>query len=302
MKPRLKPDSWECRLASPIDWRAMLSCWYGLDQYSLEIDTYCRRLQESPDTAKHCWLAINQHIIDGVAWLMPHSPSLFHCWPVRSRFEPRTRTHLACIVNLWKSVSAYLASLNVNQCQALISTSALDDLTTMESLGFKRVAMIHRMRVNVHHCGYPVKNRSIYLVRVEGKNWHEFQSCFRSTMVNSLDVPELNEIHSGEQLGSQYLDPSLMKYLIFNEIHQMAGVAVLETDETNGVLRYLGIVPECRKQGLATQALQILIEQLKSRSCETVEVRMDARNLPACRLYNRTGFVHLDDEELLIAT
>lgn len=299
--PRPKPDSWECRVAGPRDWRAMLSCWYGLDQHSLEIDSYYRRLLDAPGTAKHCWLAVQQQTIDAVAWLLPHSPSLFHCWPVRSRYEHQTSRHFACTSSLWKSVNSYLDSLDVKQCQALISTSAHDDLSTMKALGFSRVAFIHRMSINLQEFNNSEKSSSAYLVKVQEDNWHLFQKCFQSTMVDSLDVPELNALQSGEQVGSQYLDPSITKYLVMNNGHQAVGVAVLETDDAIGVLRYLGINPEFRQQGIATQAMQLLLEQLKSISCQMVEVRLDARNLPARKLYDHMGFVHHDDEELLIA-
>lgn len=299
MKPRLKPDHWNFRLACPDDWRAMLACWYGLEHDSDEVAKYYNKLLESPETAANCWLALQYHSLDAVAWLLPHTETMFHCWPLRSRFNLASEQHRKCVVALWNHVYPTLISQGVNHCQTLISTQACEDLETMSLLGFKRVAFIKRMCIA--KLQLQPATQKVELVTVDKDNFRTFQACFQSTLIESLDVPELNEELPVERIGRQYRDPALQKFLICNRDPAIVGVAVIECDGATGVLRYMGIAPEHRKRGYGQAAMHLLLNKLKTMHCNAVEVRLDARNIPALRLYESSGFSHLDDEELLLA-
>jgi len=56
---------------------------------------------------------------------------------------------------------------------------------------------------------------------------------------------------------------------------------------------YMGVVPEFRRQGLASAMLERAVLQASERNCEVISVAVDARNDYAMRVYEQSGFVEI---------
>ena len=65
-------------------------------------------------------------------------------------------------------------------------------------------------------------------------------------------------------------------------------------------LSYLGIVPEFRRRGLGRAMTLHTLRSVSERPVAHVTLSVDARNLPARRLYQALGFVETESNEVLL--
>lgn len=298
VKPRTK--QWDCRQAEVRDCDAVIACWYGVEYGSDEHQALCRQLTSDTGRLQSCWIAERDYQVDAVVWLAVQSPGYAHCWPLRSVYESTTSSHRECAQALWQEVCVYYQQQGVNCIQALIPSVAQIDIGTLTELRFQKIAHILRLEYLPDHKPQHASESHIQLVAVMDDNQHEFERCLRATFVDSLDVPEMNQLDTGIREGLYYREPSLQRFLLMHQDYGVVGVAVLDISKNEGLLRYLGLTPHYRKLGLGKEGLNLLIEKMRSTGCNRIEVRVDARNLPALGLYTGQGFVQVDEEIMLL--
>lgn len=298
VKPRAK--QWDCRQAEATDCDAIIACWYGVEYGSDEHQALSEQLTSDADRLHNCWLAERDYQVEAVVWLAVQPPGYAHCWPLRSVFESTTPSHRECAQALWQEVGAHYQQQGVNCIQALIPTVAKIDIGTLTELRFQKIASILRLEYLPEHGSQYSSEGLIQLVAVTEGNQHEFEACLHDTFVDSLDVPEMNQLDNGVREGLHYREPSLQRFLLMQQDYGVVGVAVLDTSKDEGLLRYVGLASSYRQQGYGKQALALLIERMRSAGCIRIEVRVDARNLPALGLYTGYGFVQVDEEIMLI--
>lgn len=299
MKPRLTPSTWECRVALPSEWSSALSCWHQRLSGADIFDVYDFQLKQDAYPARGFWIALMDERIDAVVWLWPESAELAHVWALRVDPSLDEATRASCARQLWSSVSAWFHAQGITVFQTLVPISQLADLSTMLRLGFQKIASIERRQMAIKDFAQGSVHE-ITLQPIEKSKKKEFDELMEQSFVGSLDVPELNDLHSEGEVQGHAEDNSYDRYLIRHPIHGVLGVMVLQADGITGLIRYIGLIPSARSRGLAQLAASQALAILKSKGCESVELRVDERNHPAIRLYERLGFMLMNREHMLI--
>ena len=125
------------------------------------------------------------------------------------------------------------------------------------------------------------------------------------TYEGTLDCPELNgrrtieEIIAGHEHQGRFR-PEL--WWLVQEGGRPVGVVLLtELPGPEGwELSYVGVVPEARRRGIGQTLSQWALHEAKQAGMPQLKVAVDTRNHPARQLYEKMGFVHHDQREVLL--
>ncbi len=130
-------------------------------------------------------------------------------------------------------------------------------------------------------------------------------SALERSYERTLDCPELSRMRRPEDVLESHRaagqwDPGLW-WLI--RLHgRPAGAMLLNPSPPSGSVElvYLGLGPELRGRGLGSSLLRYGLSRLADRGAGSVTCAVDQRNRPACRLYERFGFVRFDERLALV--
>lgn len=128
----------------------------------------------------------------------------------------------------------------------------------------------------------------------------EFREVLRGTYLGSLDMPELEGVRSlddvlaSHRVGGRF-DPSRWQVGRLEGEPSASAVVLLAEPEGRDAweVSYLGLTPAARGRGLGRAALARALELARPHAAR-LELAVDARNLPAERLYRRAGFAPFD--------
>ncbi|QVL31118.1 GNAT family N-acetyltransferase [Telmatocola sphagniphila] len=120
-----------------------------------------------------------------------------------------------------------------------------------------------------------------------------FERIFTATFEGSLDCPELNEVRTAAEIleGYRQSAPDLRRWWLIRNQGQEIGIVLLSDAREEGwEIAYLGVLPGCRKRGLGSQLLHEILQKCSLFGIRSLHVRVDVRNLPALRLYEKNRF------------
>lgn len=298
MKPRLRADTWDIRIARPSEWSQALQCWFGPEAGSDQLHAQYFQLEHDPELAQGLWIAGNHDQIDAVVWVLPARERFAHCWPLRCRAALPLEQQEQVSYELWQFVAAKYQSEGVQFFQVNIPAKLMTDYQRMVTLGFQQMAVIQCLRQVIRHniraIAQPIK-----LVPAQPNSELSFTNVMIESMQESLDVPELNHLQSVDEVAAQYDRPGIERFFIFHQTRSIVGVIALEHDCETGRIRYLGLPPSVRGHGWGLLAVQEAVRWLTEQGCQTVELRADSRNLPALNIYHWAGF-QLDSQEIML--
>lgn len=311
MTQKQTPSDTIVRQAKDADWHEVVECWYGYEKGTPENLSFVNGLLNT-SSAYTSWGLWKQQHLQAVCWVSNGAIQYAHVLPVRSIYRFDTPLHQKTIVELWQYVTEYYFDQGVLYFQALISKELSHETESLQVLGFAPLANIVRMRLlkDTNFTASPEEDVTLDV----GCDRSLFIQVLKHCFWDSLDVPELNVLNSQQALVQQYDGPSVICVTI-ERIGEPIGVIAIETDGENVVLKYIGLVPEARGEGYASKALAMLIAKLfhtnshllrglsplgSLKSINTIELRVDARNAPAIRLYKNAGFTEFDTETMLL--
>jgi mycothiol synthase len=135
----------------------------------------------------------------------------------------------------------------------------------------------------------------------------EFRAVLTRTYLGSLDMPELEGVRSlddvlaGHRAGGRF-DPDRWQVGRLAGEPEAAAILLLTEapDRDAWELSYLGLTPEARGRGLGRAALARALA-LARPHVSRLELAVDARNHPAERLYQATGFLPFDRRAVHLA-
>ncbi len=311
MTQKQMPSETMVRQAKDDDWPEVVECWYGYEKGTPENLSYADGLLNTP-SAYTCWGLWKQQQLQAVCWVSNGTIQYAHVLPVRSIYRFNTQLHQNTIVELWQKVTEHYRQQEALYFQALISKELPIETDSLKLLGFAPLADIVRMRLlkDTNFTAVPEEDITLDV----GCDRSLFLLLLQQSFQDSLDVPELNILNSQQALVQQY-DGASVICMTVERIGEPIGVMAIETDGANVVLKYLGIVPADRGNGYASKALAQLIGSLFGndtqllrgltplgswKSINSIELRVDARNAPAIRLYRNAGFTEFDTETMLL--
>jgi ribosomal protein S18 acetylase RimI-like enzyme len=132
---------------------------------------------------------------------------------------------------------------------------------------------------------------------------------FRDIMLHSyegsLDFPELNDIRD--------VDDVLQAHRLQGNFHPEQWLAAYHEDQAIGLLllaemadqsewelSYVGVVPEWRGKGFGTELVREALRRAVQLRASRLTVAVDSRNLPACRVYTRLGFLLVEEHQVYV--
>jgi ribosomal protein S18 acetylase RimI-like enzyme len=128
----------------------------------------------------------------------------------------------------------------------------------------------------------------------------EFHEVMQRTYLGSLDMPELEGVRSlddvlaSHQAGGRF-DPNHWQIGRLPDEPGASAIVLLSnpSDREAWEVAYLGLTPEARGRGLGRAALAHALALARDQT-PRLELAVDARNLPAERLYLAAGFLPFD--------
>lgn len=300
MKPRLKSEVWDCRVSRPGEWSQALECWFGQACNSDQLYSLYFQLEHEKGLADGLWIARRDNEIDAVAWIIPGVAQYVHCWPLRCRIDLVDNLKQAVAAQLWKVVAAEYQEHGARFFQVNVPTQFGADKEQMYDLGFKEIARILRLRLELGQLSFDDLPNLVVLALSRGDQGAMFSGLMIETMSGSLDVPELSNFQSIEELAAQYHKTGVERYFVRHPERGIIGVLALQYDGEVGFIRYLGLVSSERRQGWGSSVLRQAVTYLQHQGCNAVELRVDARNEPALSLYHGAGFKRVEEEAMMI--
>lgn len=163
----------------------------------------------------------------------------------------------------------------------------------LERNGFHQVTQIEQLRHSLQGLDFPVLPTKL-TYQTYADNPDLFAKVLERSYEGTLDCPELNgvqtidEILAGHRGQGEYRpDCWWLAYLA----DQPVGVLLLTVrDQDSWEIAYLGVVPEARRQGCGRQLVQLALENSCKNGARQLTLSLDARNVPARRLYEGMGF------------
>lgn len=164
--------------------------------------------------------------------------------------------------------------------------------TPLERAGFRKLTTMLTLvwsATDSHSC----RVTAIQLERCLPDDESEFIRTLAMTFESSCDFPELNRFQTAQDVVSQ-LPPA--GHFWIHRRGDNIGTLLLRGEPTAESLElaYIGILPERRRRGWGTCAVQETLNWARDRNPSTrIVAGVDVRNEPAIRLYTRLGFVEV---------
>ena len=136
----------------------------------------------------------------------------------------------------------------------------------------------------------------------------EFREVLEATYEGSLDMPELEGVRSlddilaGHRAAGRFRPELWRLGRVPGEPDAAAALLLSEPPEGGWwEVSYLGLTPRARGRGLGRTTLAHGLALAAERGVERLELAVDVRNLPAERLYLRTGFAPFERRAVHLA-
>ncbi len=219
----------------------------------------------------------------------------------RWRWGPRRARVVAALL---RSVLADLGARGVLIVQCLpdvtVGKPARRELT---AAGLGHVTDLVTMRRNLRN--RPAESALEWTWQTfEPKRRVDFVAAVEDALEDSLDLPELRSVQSAERVldahgGGWPFDPAL--WMVGSRDDGARGVILLAKPADRGVveLRFLGLSRPARGKGLGADLLARAMAAAATIGT-TMELAVDVRNVPAMRLYSRSGFTTIETRPLYL--
>lgn len=190
-----------------------------------------------------------------------------------------------------------LAGRGLHYAQALAEPHAVQRCQLLEEAGFRRLAPLCYLERDVLYPWVePPTPQDAEWVAYRPEIESDFADVVSQTYRDSRDCPELSGLRPIEDVlaahrGVGVFDPRLWELARIDG--RYAGCVLLAPVGAGTALEivYLGVVPEARRQGVATLLLRRAVEHGRKRHARCLTVVVDERNEPAWRLYERFRFM-----------
>jgi mycothiol synthase len=195
-----------------------------------------------------------------------------------------------------RAVLALLGPRQLHYAQALLEPGADAQSSLLRAAGFVSLAPLHYLERGVRYpwCEPPERAGVEWLTYTSARR-ADFAETVSQTYTGSADCPELTGLRPIEDVliaheASGRFVPALWGLLQVRGEH--AG-CVLLSQLAEGLVAeivYLGVVPQCRGQGLGRLLVQWALTQARTHGSVQVTVVVDGRNTAARGLYDAFSF------------
>jgi mycothiol synthase len=218
-----------------------------------------------------------------------------------------TADRVAVEDSLVRWASSWLAAQGTKVAQALLAPEEVPTAPPLERNGFQHITALHYLR-------HDLRSGSANAGEGGQLGFQTYSTCsaelFHDTLLetyqDSLDCPEVNgvrsvaEIIAGHKAQGTY-DPA--RWLLAFDRDRPAGVLLMSEPPESGALEisYLGVVPKLRRRAIGRQLVAKAVAAARAQNVGQLTLSVDARNLPAEKLYRGAGFEVYSQREVYLA-
>jgi len=179
--------------------------------------------------------------------------------------------------------------------QALLLPDAAPDVAMLESAGYRRLAELIYMRLNLASAPAPRDDPELTWRDYQQFEPAELAEVITATYEGSLDCPALCGLRRASDAIAGHKATGIFRpqtWWIVEQNGRPAGCALLNDSKTDGVceLVYLGVVPSFRGRGLGRTMLRRAASEARASGRIAMTLAVDSHNIYARRLYDGEGF------------
>lgn len=213
-----------------------------------------------------------------------------------------TRLDIALIADLVERILADESQSGTNLVQSLLYLEDVGNRTALETAGFAEIAVLHYLEAATTT---PVATPAgaYREIPLHAPNWVHYSSehhdafcqLIRATYENSLDCPGLAALRTIDDVveghkGAGRFDPTKWFLLRNGELPVACILFGASPLRPTVELVYMGVHPGFRGAGIGQQVLSHGMSAMYREGIRGVTLAVDARNVPALRLYESAGF------------
>jgi ribosomal protein S18 acetylase RimI-like enzyme len=166
-----------------------------------------------------------------------------------------------------------------------------------EGAGFQFAAEEVHMRSDLISVALPDLSppKHCILRKFSEVSYEQLESAGFQTFDNSDDALFRSMSHAEQKVNLEYFFDKSTPYiddasLVVEQDHKIVGFVISRMREGETEIGPVGIVPEARRQGIASYLLACVLRTLKNSGAETAVLDMSIGNHRACKLYAKYGF------------
>ncbi|MGL6195048.1 MAG: GNAT family N-acetyltransferase [Thermoguttaceae bacterium] len=136
-------------------------------------------------------------------------------------------------------------------------------------------------------------------------SFREMAELVEHTYIDTADFPELSGITPAEEILNGYKFNGVFNgnlwFFIKSDGENIGALILTEQEDADQLeLTYMGLVPEQRSKGFGPQIVQFALWTAKNLRKKFVIVSVDAKNYPAVKSYQKSGFRIWDRKSLFV--
>ena len=197
---------------------------------------------------------------------------------------------------LIEHVVAHFGATGVHLAQVLLDPRDTSAIALYQACGFESLAELIYLHRAIRGANYPILPGGTHWTFYSPQAHGAFTRAISATSAGSLDCPALNgrrgmeDVIAGHKAAGEF-DPRLWHLLCAEGHDEPLGVLLLARSSRSDAMElvYLGIAPAARGQGLGEVMMRQAIAVAAGAGCALLSLAVDARNVPALKLYYRSG-------------
>lgn len=192
-----------------------------------------------------------------------------------------------------------LLQAGVAQIQALLDVRNLSNKMVMLNSPFRQATTVKHLWFELQDSNYSTcstGNLAGFTFEPASRfTRNQINSLVESTLVGTLDCPDLDGLRSPDEVVSGFLESqpwdASLPWWILCDGETLSG-CVLVNKHPNRIyeLAYLGLIPSARGRGLGRALVQFAIDYCRNNDGNIITTAVDTQNWPALNIYCSNGF------------
>jgi len=253
-------------------------------------------------TDEPLYVALRDGRLTGAAWGQRQAGNIAVFWPP----QLASGEHAATADQLAEAVVGALDRSAIEMMQVVLP--AIDDsvIELLNHVGFRHLADLIYLTCEANR--FPSSRSAaseLEFVAYDDAQRHRLETLIERTYEGSLDCAALNGARSIDEVVNGYQATGMFRpenWLFVRHDRADVGVLLMADHAAAGhwELMYMGLTPEARGRGWGgqiTRHAQVLAGRAK---VQRIVVAVDEKNIPALRMYGRTGFEAWDRRTVYI--
>jgi len=208
---------------------------------------------------------------------------------------------------LIRSAIAWLRQRGAKFAQALLAKTDVAHVQPLQRHGFQHITtLLHLDRELGNDYQGPIPAARLRCEPYTACDQRLFDKLLLASYEQTLDCPELNDLRTADDIlaGYRAVPGSRLDrwWLVWHGTTPVGVLIMMPFQEPPAwEMAYVGLAPAARRQGFGRELTLQAMRQAWADGADRMTLTVDARNQPACGLYESLGFVEFDRREVYLA-